>query len=215
MDGNRETSSLFDEQRPGSKYLEVGKIPEERIVRISRKDGTFETKAHKVPCCHRSSKDCKPKKPALKKHSSEKKPSKKDSDLRKTKSAKHSRKTLSREKSESIQKKKSPSVEKTKSRQTGDLSDCKVIENFKGKVKTILNENFGLIEFCLDLKYPSFCLFDTFDLFVETGLTAAQSKLTVGNVLSLEMEVFLMSVLCRPRCFKVIVYGRSQDIKSG
>ena len=122
-----------------------------------------------------------------------------DSDLRKTKSAKHSRKTLSREKSESIQKKKSPSVEKTKSRQTGDLSDCKVIENFKGKVKTILNENFGLIEFCLDLKYPSFCLFDTFDLFVETGLTAAQSKLTVGNVLSLEMEVFLMSVLCRSR----------------
>jgi len=52
-----------------------------------------------------------------------------------------------------------------------------------------LNENFGLIEFYLDLKYSSFCLFDTFDLFIEDEETAAERKLTVGNVVSLDMEV--------------------------
>ena len=69
------------------------------------------------------------------------------------------------------------------------LSNCKILENFKGKVRSILNENFGLIELFLDLKYPVFCLFDNCDLFIENDETAAQGRLTVGNVLSLDMEV--------------------------
>eukprot|EP00092_Neocalanus_flemingeri_P031428 GFUD01034134.1.p1 GENE.GFUD01034134.1~~GFUD01034134.1.p1 ORF type:complete len:720 (+),score=233.20 GFUD01034134.1:76-2160(+) len=57
-----------------------------------------------------------------------------------------------------------------------------------GKVKNILNDNFGLLEFCRD-DLPTFCLFDTFDLYLEGGKTAAQGELTVANVLALDMEV--------------------------
>ena len=81
-------------------------------------------------------------------------------------------------------------VGKNKSLQNKEsLSCCKIVERHKGKVRSILNENFGLIEFYLDLKYPAYCLFDTHDLFIENDETAAQGKLTVGNVLSLDMEV--------------------------
>jgi len=58
-----------------------------------------------------------------------------------------------------------------------------------GKVKAILNDNFGLLEFYQDDANISYCLFDTFDLYLEGSKTAAQSKLTVANVLALDMEV--------------------------
>ena len=54
----------------------------------------------------------------------------------------------------------------------------------KGKLASILNSSFGLIHFG-----GAFCLFDTYDLFLETGKTAAHSRLTVTNCLTVGMEV--------------------------
>ena len=58
-----------------------------------------------------------------------------------------------------------------------------------GKVKIILNDSFGLIEFEQPDQGSNFCLFDTFDLYLEGGKTAAGSKLTMANCLTLDMEV--------------------------
>ena len=60
------------------------------------------------------------------------------------------------------------------------------VKQGKGHLASILNSSFGLIRFG-----SSFCLFDTFDLFLETGKTAAQSRLTVTNCLTVGMEVRL------------------------
>ena len=60
------------------------------------------------------------------------------------------------------------------------------VKQGKGHLASILNSSFGLIRFG-----SSFCLFDTFDLFLETGKTAAQSRLTVTNCLTVGMEVGL------------------------
>ena len=60
------------------------------------------------------------------------------------------------------------------------------VKQGKGHLASILNSSFGLIRFG-----ASFCLFDTFDLFLETGKTAAQSRLTVTNCLTVGMEVRL------------------------
>jgi len=73
-----------------------------------------------------------------------------------------------------------------------DVTSPKVVKSLvknTGKIKNILNDNFGLIEFYQDDGKPTFCLFDTYDLYLEGGKTAAQSKLTVSNVLALDMEV--------------------------
>ena len=56
-------------------------------------------------------------------------------------------------------------------------------------MKNILNDNFGLLEFCNEENKQTYCLFDTFDLYLEGGKTAAQSKMTVADVLSLGIEV--------------------------
>ena len=56
------------------------------------------------------------------------------------------------------------------------------VKQGKGHLASILNSSFGLIRFG-----ASFCLFDTFDLFLETGKTAAQSRLTVTNCLTVGM----------------------------
>ena len=65
------------------------------------------------------------------------------------------------------------------------------LENVSGKVKTILNDNFGLLEFIDDKSEVSFCLFDTYDLYVEGDKwkTAACCKLTVSNIVAEDMEV--------------------------
>ena len=76
-----------------------------------------------------------------------------------------------------------PNVAKVESK----LSKMKAlgeVKQGKGNLASILNPSFGLIRFG-----SSFCLFDTFDLFLETGKTAAQSRLTVTNCLTVGMEV--------------------------
>jgi len=69
--------------------------------------------------------------------------------------------------------------------------DVKCLVKQTGKVMTILNDSFCLLKFSqhVNSPSPSYCLFDTFDLYLEGGRTAAQSKLTVANVLDLDMEV--------------------------
>ena len=59
------------------------------------------------------------------------------------------------------------------------------VKQGKGNLTSILNSSFGLIRFG-----DSFCLFDTYDLFLETGKTAAQSRLTATNCLTVGMEVW-------------------------
>lgn len=76
-----------------------------------------------------------------------------------------------------------PNVAKVESK----LSKMKAlgeVKQGKGNLTSILNSSFGLIRFG-----DSFCLFDTYDLFLETGKTAAQSRLTVTNCLTVGMEV--------------------------
>ena len=58
-----------------------------------------------------------------------------------------------------------------------------------GRVKTFLNEDFGIIEFSEANATPAKCLFDTYNVYLKGGKTAAESKLTVGNVLALDMKV--------------------------
>ena len=59
------------------------------------------------------------------------------------------------------------------------------VKQGKGNLASILNSSFGLIRF----GGGSFCLFDIYDLFLENGKTAAQSRLTVTNCLTVGMEV--------------------------
>ena len=85
------------------------------------------------------------------------------------------------------------------------LPNMKVLEEVKqgkGHLASILNSSFGLIRFGASL-----CLFDTYDLFLETGKTAAQSRLTVTNCLTVGMEVldFLIIVcLSSPRALRAL-----------
>ena len=53
-----------------------------------------------------------------------------------------------------------------------------------GKLKTILNENFGLIEFTDESRGKCYCLFDTFDLYLDNKKTAAKRKVTIDKVLT-------------------------------
>ena len=69
------------------------------------------------------------------------------------------------------------------------LRSFEEVQNGKGHLASILNSSFGLIQ-----SGASFCLFDTYDLFLEGGKTAAQSRLTVTNCLTVGMEVTLFSV---------------------
>ena len=57
-----------------------------------------------------------------------------------------------------------------------------------GLLSCILNEHFGLIEFCVDAR-RSYCLFDTFDLYLSKGRTASMLKLSVDRVLSKGQEI--------------------------
>ena len=61
------------------------------------------------------------------------------------------------------------------------------VKQGKGNLASILNSSFGLIRF----GGGSFCLFDIYDLFLENGKTAAQSRLTVTNCLTVGMEVWI------------------------
>ena len=58
-----------------------------------------------------------------------------------------------------------------------------------GRVKMFLNEDFGILEFSEANATPAKCLFDTYNVYLEGGKTAAESNLTVENVLALDMKV--------------------------
>ena len=59
-----------------------------------------------------------------------------------------------------------------------------------GKLKTILNENFGLIEFTDESRGKCYCLFDTFDLYLDNKKTAAKRKVTIDKVLADGEDLF-------------------------
>ena len=95
-----------------------------------------------------------------------------------------------------------------------ELPQKKVLEEIKqgkGHLASILNSSFGLIRFG-----ASFCLFDTYDLFLETGKTAAQSRLTVTNCLTVGMEVVdFLIMLYIPLYFMVQVYFHGVEVEGG
>jgi len=65
-----------------------------------------------------------------------------------------------------------------------EQKSMKSIQNVEGKLKSILNENFGLIEFVSpDGKMSCFCLFDTFDLYLDHLRPAAMKNITVDKFL--------------------------------
>ena len=55
-----------------------------------------------------------------------------------------------------------------------------------GYIKQLLNENFGIVEIGKD-----FALFDTFDLYIKDGVTAADTNKKVGDVLKVNDKVRL------------------------
>ena len=80
-------------------------------------------------------------------------------------------------------------VTESKSLKLPEMKILEEVEHARGHLVNILNASFGLIRYG-----SSFCLFDTYDLFLETGKTAAQSRLTVTNCLTIGMEVLKLSV---------------------
>jgi len=60
------------------------------------------------------------------------------------------------------------------------------LRKHSGKVRNILNENFGLVQ---STSLGFFCLFDTFDLYVSKTKTAADAQLNVSNVFAVDMDV--------------------------
>merc|ERR1719369_410329 len=87
----------------------------------------------------------------------------------------------------------SSSVASIKPIKTATMSkseDVKCLVKHKGRVITILNDSFGLLVFSQESSKPNYCLFDTFDLYLEGGKSAAQSKKTVADVLKLDMEIY-------------------------
>ena len=59
-----------------------------------------------------------------------------------------------------------------------------------GYIKQLLNENFGIVEIGKD-----FALFDTFDLYVKDGVTAADTNKKVGDVLKVNDKVWIFYFL--------------------
>jgi len=78
-------------------------------------------------------------------------------------------------------------------------SSVKSIRNTPGKLKSILNENFGLIEFFSLSGEKSFCLFDTYDLYLEKRNTAAKRKVPLEKVLLTGDEVIFNACEVCPR----------------
>ena len=83
--------------------------------------------------------------------------------------------------------KRSSSVKKEKktvNKEESVKSPC----NGSGRLRSILNEHFGLIELSSEGK-PQYVIFDTFDLYLQSGNTAAGSKLSVDRVLKVGDEI--------------------------
>ena len=77
---------------------------------------------------------------------------------------------------------KKSSSEKKESQEENKEDPVKSLCNGSGRLRSILNEHFGLIEFSSDGKVQ-YVIFDTFDLYLKSGKTAAGSKLSVEQVL--------------------------------
>ena len=74
------------------------------------------------------------------------------------------------------------------------------IMNMPAKLKSILNENFGLLEFASSSSdFKAFCLFDTYDLYLNSTKTAAEGKVTLSSVLSAGEEVVFHGCEVLPR----------------
>ena len=89
----------------------------------------------------------------------------------------------SRKRSRSNESRSSPRRVVKKDHDSGETGACE-LTNVAGKLKTILNENFGLIEFSIEDGENSYCLFDTFDLYLDQRKTAAKRKVTIDKVLT-------------------------------
>jgi len=77
--------------------------------------------------------------------------------------------------------------------QTSTVTSCSspnVLIKMVGAVFNILNENFCLLKFRDDHDKISYCLFDTYDLYLENNKSAALSNISVQDVLTTDMEVF-------------------------
>ena len=83
--------------------------------------------------------------------------------------------------------KRSSSVKKEKKIVNKEES-VKSLCNGSGRLRSILNEHFGLIELSSEGK-PQYVIFDTFDLYLQSGNTAAGSKLSVDRVLKVGDEI--------------------------
>ena len=83
--------------------------------------------------------------------------------------------------------KRSSSVKKEKKTVNKEES-VKSLCNGSGRLRSILNEHFGLIELSSEGK-PQYVIFDTFDLYLQSGNTAAGSKLSVDRVLKVGDEI--------------------------
>ena len=87
-------------------------------------------------------------------------------------------------------------------------SSVKSIRNTLGKLKSILNENFGLIEFITVTGEKSFSLFDTYDLYLGKRNTAAKGKVPLEKVLMAGDEVmFNACEVCPSSCVPWLANG--------
>ena len=66
--------------------------------------------------------------------------------------------------------------------------EVKVLTNHTGKVKSILSDSFALLQFQYNDKLE-YCLFDTYDFYVEENKSAAQLKLKVREVIEVDCSV--------------------------
>ena len=80
--------------------------------------------------------------------------------------------------------------------------------NGEGRLRSILNEHFGLIEFSSSDGKPQYVIFDTFDLYLQSGNTAAGSKLSVDQVLKVGEEIcFNAYEICPSNCVSWLANG--------
>jgi len=66
--------------------------------------------------------------------------------------------------------------------------EVKVLINHMGKVKSILSDSFALLQFHSNDKIE-YCLFDTYDFYVEENKSAAQLKLKVREIVEVDFTV--------------------------
>ena len=87
-------------------------------------------------------------------------------------------------------------------------SNIQSLTNIPGKLKSILNENFGLIEFKLSSGKETYCLFDTYDLYLESSKTAAKKKVTIDQIFSNGSDLmFNACEICPASCVPWLANG--------